>query len=188
MKQNIFVSVVLIIVSIVGCSDLLITSPDVSINSRDFEVAWKATNDVYPMFEYKKLNWNEVYFKYREKVYNSTEDFSKILINMMRELKDPHVIVSNKGMGLIIPYPGERMEKDFDVFSPILVRKYFDKPLKYACESKVEYGILTENIGYIRIATFNGSLDDFDFVLDQMLNTKGLIIDVRQNNGVSIKM
>jgi hypothetical protein len=185
MKQKFFITIVLIVTLVIGCSDLFITSPDTSINIKDFETAWNAVNNVYPLLEYKKINWNDVYSKYHDKVYNSTEDFSKILFEMMRELKDPHVIVNNKGMGLIIPYPGVRLQRDFDAFSPILVRKYFDKELKYACRKKVEYEILNGNIGYIRVATFNeeGLMDDFDFVLDQMLNTKGLIIDVRKNNG-----
>ncbi|MEW6194915.1 MAG: S41 family peptidase [Bacteroidota bacterium] len=185
MKQKNFIPVLFIVILVIGCSDLFITSPDDSFNVMDFEAAWNAVNNVYPLLEYKKIDWNEVYNRYCEKVFNSTEDFSKILFDMMRELKDPHVILSNKGMGLIIPYPGIRLQRDFDAFSPILVRKYFDKGLKYACREKVEYEILQENIGYIRIATFNGEglMDDFDFVLDQMLNTKGLIIDVRKNNG-----
>lgn len=187
MKRKIPPFIVLIL-TIAGCSDLVVTPPDTSLNVKDFETAWNAINNVYPMFEYKQINWNEVYSKYREKVDNSSEDFSKILFNMLRELRDPHVILSNNGMGLLIPYPGVRLQRDFDAFSPILVRTYFDQELTFACRHKVEYGILNEGIGYIRIATFNeeGLMDGFDNVLDEMLNTKGLIIDVRKNNGGTV--
>lgn len=182
-------SFVILIITVAGCSDLFVPVPDTSINVSDFETAWNAVNNVYPMFDYKNINWDEVYLKYRQRVDNSSEDFSKILFDMLRELKDPHVILSNKGMGLIIPYPGIRLQRDFDAFSPILVRKYFDTELKFACHGKVEYGILSGNIGYIRIATFSGEnlMDDFNGVLDEMLNTKGLIIDIRKNNGGKVE-
>lgn len=185
--KNSFAIIILLVLT--GCSDLFVPPPDTSTNIKDYEAAWTAVNNVYPMFEYKNINWNEVYSKYKTKVENSSEDFSKILFDMLRELKDPHVILSNKGMGLIIPYPGVRLQRDFDAFSPILVRKYFDKELKFACRNKVEYETMNGNLGYIRIATFNedGLMDDFDFVLDQLLNTKGLIIDVRKNNGGKIE-
>ena len=188
MKRKIS-TIVILLITIAGCSDLFVPPPDSSTNVEDFETAWNAVNNVYPMFEYKNINWDEVYLKYRPKVDNTSEDFSKILFDMLRELKDPHVVLSNKGLGLIIPYPGERLQKDFDAFSPIVVRKYFDKELKFSCNDKVEYGILPENIGYIRIATFNGegTLDGFNNVLDEMLFTKGLIIDVRKNNGGKVE-
>ena len=185
----IVLSFAILLVDLAGCSDAIVPPSDLSTNGEDFETAWTAVHNVYPMFTYKHIDWNDVYVRYRQKVDNSSEDISKILFDMLRELKDPHVILSNKGLGLIIPYPGVRLQRDFDAFSPILVRSYFDKELTFACDDKVEYGILPGNIGYIRIATFSGEnlMDGFDVVLDKMLTTKGLIIDVRKNNGGNVE-
>ena len=66
-----------------------------------------------------------------------------------------------------------------------MVRNYFNKELKLACLNSVEYEIMNNNIGYIRLAHFNGDnlMDDFRIVMNYVRYTKGLIIDVRGNTG-----
>jgi carboxyl-terminal processing protease len=169
-----------------GCNELLIQPPDSNQNMEDFEMAWNVVNDVYPMLEYKKIDWDSVYVVYRLRTENARGDeFSQVLIDLLRELKDMHVKTVNNGRGLMYPYLGARFVRDWKAFSPVVVRRYFKVPLELGCREKVEYGITGDNIGYIYLGTFDeeGLLIGFDDILDRMLNTKGLIIDVRHNSG-----
>ncbi len=172
----------------ISCSELIVQSPESDQNIEDFEISWNAVNDVYPLLEYKKINWDSIYAVYRLRTENAQGDeFYKVLFDLLRELKDPHVFLSSKGHGLIMPYQSPRYKRDLNAYSPLVVRKYFSAKLQLACRDRVEYAIHRDNIGYVCIASFNdeGTLDDFDAVLDQLMDTRGLIIDVRRNVGGS---
>lgn len=120
-----------------GCSDLLVQPPDTNQNLADFEYAWKVINDVYPLFEYKKINWDSIYTVYRLRTEKAKGDeFYQVLFDLLGELKDPHVYFLNKGRGVIFPYPGVRFIRDRNAYSPLVVRKYFDTELQLACRDK----------------------------------------------------
>jgi hypothetical protein len=177
---------VMVILLLVGCSELLVQPPDSNQNMDDFEVTWNTINEVYPLLEYKKIDWDSIYIVYKQYTEDAKGDeFSQVLVDLLCELKDMHVYYVNKGRGLVFPYQSPRYQRDWNTFSPLVVRRYFNSPLQLGCREKVEYGISKDNIGYIHIATFNeeGLLTDFDDVLYQMMSTKGLIIDIRHNNG-----
>jgi hypothetical protein len=172
----------------INCGDLIVQSPESNQNIEDFEIAWKAIDNVYPLLEYKKIDWDSIYSVYRLRAENAKGDeFYQVLFDLLKELKDAHVFLLSKGHGLIMPYQSPRFTRDLNAYSPLVVRKYFNAKLQLACRDRVEYGIHADNIGYVCISSFNdeGTLDDFDAVLDQLINTKGLIIDVRRNVGGS---
>ena len=177
---------ILILVLNMNCADLIVPSSKSNNNLKDFDIAWSAVNSVYPLLEYKKIDWDSIYNVYRPRVEKSEGDeIQKLIFDLLKELKDPHVLIISNGGGQIIPYISPRLLKDKDVTDPLLVRKYFKKELKLACMNSVEYEILNNNIGYIAIAHFNneGLMDDFHIVMDYIRNTKGLIIDLRGNSG-----
>ncbi|MCI0515929.1 S41 family peptidase, partial [candidate division KSB1 bacterium] len=172
----------------INCGDLIVQPPASNHNIADFEVAWKAIDQVYPLFEYKKIDWDRIYTVYRQRTEAAAGDeFYQVLFDLLKELKDAHVFLLSKGHGLIMPYQSPRFKRDLKAYSPLVVRQYFSAKLQLACRDRVEYAIHRDHIGYVGIASFNdeGTLDDFDAVLDQLLNTKGLIIDVRRNVGGS---
>jgi hypothetical protein len=186
--RNPFILLVIITMLQTSCSDLIIQVPEANQNIEDFEMVWNAINNVYPLLEYKKINWDSIYTEYRFRTENAKGDeFYMVLFDLLRELKDPHVFFLNKGHGFIFPYQSPRFKRDINAYSPLVVRKYFNSKLQLACRERVEYAIHSDNIGYFCISSFNdeGTMDDFDLVLDQLINTKGLIIDVRRNVGGS---
>ncbi|MBU1011788.1 MAG: hypothetical protein KKG99_02180 [Bacteroidetes bacterium] len=176
----------IIILLNVACSKIIVQPPQSNQNLEDFEMTWNTINDVYPMLDNKNIDWDSIYTIYRSRTEKAVGDeFSQVLIDLLCELKDMHVYYVNKGRGLVFPYISPRHQRDWKAFSPLVVRRYFNTPLKLACSEKVEFGISVDNIGYIYIATFNeeGLLAGFDDVLNQLMDTKGLIIDVRHNSG-----
>ena len=187
MKKMSILPVVLTIL-LLNCSDLIVQPPQSNQNIQDFEVTWNAVKNVYPLLEYKRIDWDSIYTIYHLRIKNAKGDESyQVLFDLLGELKDAHIYLTNKGNGPIFPYRGPRFTRDLDAYSPIVVRKYFNSKLQLACKNRVEYAIHTHNIGYIYIASFNdeGTMDGFDTVLDQLMLTKGLIIDVRRNAGGS---
>lgn len=186
--RMIIMLLMLVVLLQTSCSDLIVQPPDENKNLEDFEIAWNAINNVYPLLDYKKIDWDSIYTIYRLRTENAKGDeFYRILFDLLGELKDAHVYMLNKGGGLIFPYRGPRFMRDVNAYSSLVVRKYFKTNLKLACRDRVEYGIHPDNIGYIYIASFNdeGTMNNFDLVLDYLMHTKGLIIDVRQNAGGS---
>lgn len=178
---------ILILISLFGCSDLIVRSTDKNYIG-DFEKTWEVVNSVYPLLEYKKINWDSLYTVYRPRIENAKGDETQLIIcELLKELKDAHVYAITPGGGKLTPYIPPRLLKDKDAYHPAVVRKYFNKELKLACLNSVEYEILTDNIGYMAIAHFNGDnqLDDFPKVMEYLKNTKSLIIDIRGNSGGS---
>ena len=179
---------ILIVALMISCADLLVSSTETNDNIEDFEIAWNAINSVYPLLDYKQIDWDNMYSVYRLHAEQSRGDeIQKIIYDLLKELQDFHVLIMSNGGGQIIPYIPPRVLKDKNAYHPLVVRNYFDRELKLACLNGVEYEIMDNNIGYMAIAHFNGDnlLDDFHIVMDYIKNTKGLIIDVRGNSGGS---
>jgi len=169
-----------------SCSEILVPPSSTNSNVEDFEFAWTIIDSIYPLLEYKNIDWKTIHTTYRLRARQADGDeFYPVLFDLLAELKDPHVYFLNLGKGLIFPHIGTRYLRDKDAYSPIVVREYFDHPFRSACQGKVEYGIHRDSIGYIYIATFNGKalMNDFKNVMRAIAGTKALIIDVRRNSG-----
>jgi hypothetical protein len=169
-----------------GCTKIFIKPDHSNYAVGDFEIAWGAINDVYPLLEYKGLDWDSIYGVYHQRAEQSKGDENfQLIYDLLKLLRDPHVYFRNPGGGPVFPWPGPRWLRDQETYDPLVVRSYFDKPLRFACQNKVEYELLKEDIGYIYIGNFNdeNSMADFGSVMNYMEGTSGLIIDVRRNTG-----
>ena len=182
--------VILIILSamLLGCSDMLVTSSDLDNNLEDFEIAWEVIDSVYPYFEFKQIDWDSIYTVYRPRAEQTEgDDIYTLLIDMLTELKDQHISIETDGGESLSTYISPRTERDRYSYNPLVIRNYFDRELRLACDGKIEYEILSGNIGYIYISTFQPDdlMIDFPSVIHYLRNTDGLIIDVRHNTGGS---
>ncbi len=185
--NKLIISCVIILLSfLLGCTKLLLHPSDSDYVVEDFSKLWEAVDQVYPLLEYKAIDWDSIYEAYSEKLTNRKGDENyNTIYDLLRGLKDPHVYFVNPGGGIVFPYPGPRWLKDQDTYNPLIVRSYFDAPLQFACQKKVEYGIVNEETGYIYISNFNdeGAMLEFGEVINYVQNTTGLIIDIRNNAG-----
>lgn len=171
---------------ITGCKNLLVNEPVSNNAQADFEATWNEVNRVYPFFQFKHINWDSVHTFYEPLIEQAKGDEGfTLLSNMLAGLKDSHVYITTHGGEETYPYIPPRTVRDNFTFDPNVTRKYFNKGLSLTGEDKIEFGILPDSIGYIRLTTFTQGdwIDDFDNVLDYMHNTKALIIDVRNNPG-----
>lgn len=190
MKSNLVNIVLLgIFILFIGCEKIIITENSENLNMEDFEMAWQITKDQYPYFEVKGIDWDELYIVYQPQASASQGDeIYTVLIEMFAHLKDGHMYIETEGGKQMTPWVPPRRTKDYYSFSPILIGYYFNTDLLLDVEEIFNYQILPENIGYFNICTFDGK---YKFkaapdIFNYFINTRGLIIDIRNNYGGDI--
>ncbi len=148
----------------------------------NFEALWTIIDEQYCFLDYKQIDWDDVYRRYRPLI---TPDMSgdglfEVLGNMLAELKDGHVNLfsaSNTARywDWYLDYPRN--------FSEALVESYLGRD--YRIGGGASYTILDDNIGYVYYGDFSSGIGEGN--LDEMLLylsiCNGLIIDVRNNGG-----
>lgn len=173
-----------------ACEKLFIEKDPDNNPESNFEIFWKSFDKHYALFQHKNIDWDSIYNIYRPMINSNTTDnqLYNVLLNMTFELKDRHVY--------LYPISGSPANYDSKAGYPVnsrqnagryLVNQKSLGPFKYA-------DINNANLGYIYIADFEGDVNLFDLYqndefekIDQIINEfedkKGLIIDVRDNNG-----
>ena len=172
-----------------ACSNRLIgpETPDNPITN--FDQLWGEYDRLYGAFEPKKLDWNALYQKYRPQVNEQTTDAElyRIMTALLDHLNDNHVYLrptANTGLpwydGGIL---GRTKVADYD---GAVVKSYLTGNRTFTNEFVT--GKLPGNVGYILLKGFDHS--DYaiygktmDSVLTYLQETKGLVIDLRDNGG-----
>jgi hypothetical protein len=167
----------------------------------NFDVFAQTWAEQYPFFAEKKMDWAAVVAANRARVTSSTtpEQLFDIISGMIAPLEDAHSSINatsiNKRFGGVrrspsFLAPGER-EQGY-----ALIAAHLTTPLRSFCQGRVEFGMLAPDVGYLRIRGFGGYTADGSYesglvALEAALDTtlanargwKGLVIDVRLNNG-----
>ena len=147
---------------------------------------WEILDNNYPYFNYRGINWDAIHDIYSKKVNSQTsdEELFEILCNMLGLLNDGHVTLDN---GEIDFHSGKLYGKKMEDFKWELVKdKYLLTNFKASPDSLFFYGWLSENIGYLRIRRFPRpeKVEKYiDSILSELIDAKGIIIDVRGNPG-----
>lgn len=148
----------------------------------NFEALWKMIDEHYCFFDYKNIDWNSVYHKYKVRVNDqmtSTQLF-EVCCDMLSELRDGHVNLSTSmDYGRYWTWQ-EAYPKNFN---DSLQRRYMGTDYRIA--SGLKYRVLDDNIGYIRYESFSSAIGEgnLDDVLTYFALCRGLIIDIRNNGG-----
>jgi C-terminal processing protease CtpA/Prc len=176
----------LAVISFSSCEKLIFKKDKETLNPKEnFEYLWNECDKKYSYFELKKIDWNQIHDKYEKKIYDgmSQDSLFKVLGAMLRELKDDHTnLFSDLNNSF---YGTEQLGQD-NYDSRILRDNYLPKEY-YISGPFVHDFILNTNkeIGYVRFSGFTGEVDDknLNFILERYKNTKGLILDLRENGG-----
>ena len=158
--------------------DLASTDPQAN-----FEYLWKECDEKYSFFELKKVDWDSIKVIYASKIYDGMSDDSlfNVLTEMLYELKDGHT-------GLISYFNQSQFGANYlgqDNFDwRILVDNYLYQEY-YTSGPFLHNFIDNGDIGYIRFPQFTGAArgPTLDFILEKYKDTKGLILDLRENMG-----
>ncbi len=148
----------------------------------NFEALWRIMDEHYCFFKEKGIDWDSIHAVYQPQFnYGMSESQQlEVLGNMLAELRDGHVNLFasfdySRYWGFHENYPKN--------YSDSLVRAYLGTD--YRISSGMRYRILDDNIGYLRVPTFEntfgaGNLDEILLYFQPCL---GLIIDLRDNGG-----
>ena len=148
----------------------------------NFEVLWKIIDEQYCFLDYKQIDWDEVYDRYRPQITDGMPDegLFEVLGNMLAELKDGHVNLYSpfntaRYWDWYLDYP-----RNYD---EALVEDYLGRD--YHISAGLRFTILEDNIGYVSYTSFSDGVGEGN--LDEMLlylaPCNGLILDVRNNSG-----
>jgi hypothetical protein len=172
----------------VSCEKIFFEEAAVSKDARkNFEYLWNECDRKYAFFSYKNIDWNEVHDRYSAQVKDGMPEDAlfKVLANMLNELKDGHV-------NLVSSFNVSRYE--FNRNGP---KTYNDRLIRdrYLTDSFYSTGPFIHDflqgktaLAYVRLNSFTGTVSDFqlDLMLNRYRNTRGLILDLRNNGGGAV--
>lgn len=150
---------------------------------KNFEYLWNECDQKYSYFELKNLNWLGIKDEYSPKIYDdmSQDSLFSVLADMLRELNDDHVnLISNTNVSSFkVKLTGP------DNFDWRIIEDHYLPRNHYRSGPFLHDFLADGSIGYIRFAAFTGTVNatNLDFVLNRYQNTKGLILDLRENGG-----
>lgn len=151
----------------------------------NFEILWKTVDEKYSFFITKNINWDSVYTFYSPMVTSETTDqeLFDVFDEMLFDLRDGHV-------NLISPFDISRNWEWYLNFpdnydEQVVERNYLGPDHRIA--GGIKYTII-DSIGYIYYGSFSAGFttQNLDEVFTYLEDTKGVIIDVRNNGGGSL--
>jgi len=183
MKKLIFILSILVFSS---CEKALFRPDEGSTDAlKNFDYLWNEVDKKYSYFELKDIDWDAVKSTYRPQLNENSSviELFEVMANMMNELKDDH---SN----LIAPFNVSRynvaLNSPKNYRARTINEHYLTDPWSTGA---LKHDFLSnKEIGYIRYGSFlsNFSAEQMDLVLSRYENTKGIILDLRENGGGSI--
>jgi C-terminal processing protease CtpA/Prc len=147
-----------------------------------FEEVREVMNSRYSLFSVKNINWDSTGDFYRSQLYSDITDKALFTLveKMLTTLKDGHVaLLSNTDTAVYTSFYST-YPRNFNLQT--VLNNYLKKSYQsaYPVIYKVE-----NNIGYLYYHSFDDPITDntLDNIMLAMKPTKGLIIDIRSNNG-----
>lgn len=168
-----------------SCRD---TEPFANDPQGNFEALWTLMNEHYCFFEYKDIDWNDVYARYKPRIRETmtNEELFSVLAEMLAELKDGHV-------NLVSPFDMARYWAWYEThptnFDMELIDRYYLNRPDYQIAGGIKYRVLQDaNIGYMYYGSFSSAVGEsnLDYILAAFSSCDAIIIDVRNNGGGSL--
>jgi len=152
----------------------------------NFEYLWKQCNEKYAYFELKNIDWDAIKIEYAAMLYEDMPQDSlfNVLGNMLTELRDDHTnLISNFN----ISFFGTQYLGQDNFYGRVIEDNYLDQSF-YVSGPFIHDFLDNGEIGYVRFPSFPGTVNDtnLNFILDRYKDTKGLIVDLRENGGGAV--
>jgi hypothetical protein len=149
---------------------------------RAFDQLWEAFDRDYAMFALRpEVDWAELREQYRPKALGckTTEEFARVCAEMLRPLRDLHVWLTVAGRHVPV------FNRPRSANANPSARRAILGDLKQ--KGSVQWAVTTNNIGYLAISAWSDAAipGDCDAALEEMRETRGLVLDVRLNGGGS---
>ena len=187
MKSILFL--ILLSLAVYSCDSLLLPEQPANNAISNFDLLWKDYDKLYGGFQVKSIDWDDLYSQYRPMVTDESTDSQlyDAITGMLSHLNDNHVFLFPTDNSLD-PFTSGiigRLETFNDFSLTVVEDNYLSESKSH--ESSILSGRIENEIGYIHFSNFNEGINTYDKVLGQLLNkfknTRGIIIDVRANEG-----
>ncbi len=184
-----FATLILTVLFFTSCEKIIFEKDLQSSDPKEnFEYLWNQCDTKYSYFDVKGIDWNSIKTKYEAKIYNGmTEDsLFSVLGGMLNELKDDHTnLISTFNISQFGTYHYGQDNFDWRIVKDNYL------PRNYHSSGPFDHDFLlnqNKEIGYIRFAAFTGTVDpsNIDYILEKYKDTKGLILDLRENGGGAV--
>jgi carboxyl-terminal processing protease len=181
-EKKIHSSIIFILISVSAFTQVV--AQEISVQEKNFIYLWNTFDKKYSLFVPKRIDWDALYRIYRPRVSSQTSDSELfgIMSNLLGHLNDNHVRLNSPNgsfrSGLLGEIP------PMDNFFPLIKNKYLHGYKERA--AGISSGWLTDSIGYFHIQYFEDieqSSKVIDQIINEFMNTKGIVIDVRENYG-----
>lgn len=152
----------------------------------NFDYLWQEVNDRYAYFDLKGINWEAEKVKYRAYLYDdiSNDSLFRVMGDLLLELKDAHSnLFSNFNISF---YDIDKLGQDN--FNWRTIKDHYLPDNFYISGPFLHDFIADGEIGYIRFGAYTGAINmsNLDFALHRYKDTKGIILDIRENGGGAI--
>lgn len=184
MKPIIYLVAVLI--TLVSCEKVLF-EPDLASGDpyANFDHLWREIDRKYSYFELKQLDWSAVRNEYRSRLNAdmNEEELFDVLADMMNTLRDDH---SN----LIAPFNLSRYNLPLQHpknFHARTIQEHYLPEGRFT--GAFFHDFLAEgDIGYVRYSSFMSTVGGASMahIINRYRNTRGLVLDLRENGGGNI--
>lgn len=155
---------------------------------QNLDYLWTECDRKYAFFELKDVDWDQVYADHSAMIYDGMTDDSlfNVLGSMLRQLRDDH---TNLISPFNISFFGVSRLGPDNYDARIISDHYL--PDNYYVSGPFRHDFVAgtnKEVGYIRFASFTGIINEINlgFVLDRYKDTKGLILDLRENGGGAV--
>jgi hypothetical protein len=167
----------------------------------NYRVFWQTFAEQYPFFPLHQVDWNAVDKKFRPQARagRAPTELFEIFRQVLEPLQDTHTGIEAEDIKKEFDGwrndPNHLEDNDWKKAVAIIETKYVHGPLQPYCNGHIQFAILKNAIGYLRITTFYGYADggyanqldclqqSLDVIFGGAEKIKGLIIDVRLNDG-----
>jgi len=177
--------IILFSILIFSSCEKLIFKEDIATDNpfENFEYMWNECDQKYSYFEVKNVDWDEIKTEYEAKLYEGMTDDSlfNVIGGMLNELRDDHTNLKSN-----FNFSGYDVTKlGQDNFDFRLIKDNYLSDNIYYTGPFIHDFIQGGDIAYVRYGAFTGTIDEtnIDFVLDRYKDTKGMILDLRENGG-----
>lgn len=149
----------------------------------NFDALADIVKDRYCFFSEKDIDWNALCAKYRSQIKTDTKQIElfQICAALLDELQDGHVNLSSRFNTSYYRKWWSDYPQDFNLRT--LQENYLK--FDYWQTSGITYKMLTKEIGYMYYPSFSAGITpiNLDYILALLHDSKGLIIDIRDNGG-----
>ncbi len=185
MKKFLYTLLPIASLALTSCEKILFEEDKASTDPlTNFEYLWSEVDKKYSYFDIKGIDWDAVKQRYQDSIRTdmSEEELFRILGAMLNELRDDHT-------NLVSPFNVSVYNvalKHEPNYNERTIREYYLPEMMYT--GAFSHNFIGDSIAYLRYGSFMSAVtnEDLDFILTRYANTKGLILDLRENGGGNV--